>query len=266
METNNFEIAIITRGRVNDQVTIENLAVNLRKFVVIYSDEDDYEELLTRYKSVVKSVLKCPMRGIGNIRHHILETTTSQVVAFADDDLTFGRREGRRLKEIESNDTESQMAMFQWMCDTILNIPDIAITSVPFITMNREPNGGVKYNQRFWSFWAVSVAKYRTQRTAYKMDKWLIKEDFVTGISMLLRGLRIALNHDYFWRQQLSNQPGGCSIYRNVAMQNEYAKRICEAFPGFVSLKVKKGWGGEMNQPFYDVKINWKKLYECGKG
>jgi hypothetical protein len=267
-----LHIAIITRGRIDEQRTLRQMSPEVRKYVTLYVHPGEKSQHEKNWGGKVHDIVDCPKeaKNIGEIREWVAWNAPNGKVIFADDDLKFCVRK----KDYKSPKTmipknytpeeilEHQTDMFNWMWKT-LDEPDIGVVSVPQRQYNLPNTPFLERDKRFYSFWGLNVEKYTDERNDVFMSQWPIKEDFIVGIAMRQMGYHIAINNGYAWDSWDSNHAGGCSNYRTIQMQNDIAKRMAEKWPDFVSIKVRnnKHWGGEFEgKESLDVTIKWSKI------
>ena len=95
-----------------------------------------------------------------------------------------------------------------------------------------------------------------------RFDILPLMEDFHVTLSLLELGYPNLVLQNFCWGQIASNNPGGCSLYRNMQMQKDAATKLHELHPKFVKIITKKnktGWK-DMDERT-DVRIQWKKAF-----
>lgn len=271
-----MNIAIITRGRIEQQKALKRLTPNIRQHVTLfcYEGEGVYHE--RNWGGGVRGVVEYPstLSHIGEIREWVILHSTESKIIMLDDNVRFSVVTEDRPSPLVINDknlSESEMSevlqkIFDWLWEAI-HEPDVAISGLSFRPFNRKQHGGVKYNERFFAVWGLDIDKYLDQYTdrPLLMSDWGLKEDFIAGISVIQNGYKIAINYDYaFDKCQGANQSGGCSLYRTIEYSNEISRRMAIEFPDIVKLREKDGrvgWNGEfLGKKFLEVTINWDKI------
>ena len=61
------------------------------------------------------------------------------------------------------------------------------------------------------------------------------------------------------------NNPGGCSDYRTLDLQESAIVKLCKLFPDFTKMKLKQGWAGDPNKMIKGITFYWKKSFNKKK-
>jgi len=61
------------------------------------------------------------------------------------------------------------------------------------------------------------------------------------------------------------NNPGGCSIYRDLEMETKSVEYLMAQYPMSTKPRMKKGWVGDPNVMRKAVTIQWKRAFDHGK-
>jgi hypothetical protein len=93
-----------------------------------------------------------------------------------------------------------------------------------------------------------------------------VMHDFDLTLQLLRLGLPNRVSFEYCWNQRGSNKAGGCSTYRDAALQQKSAEQLKHDHPDFVKVVLKKtkdAWKGMQER--YDVNVQWRKAYDSGR-
>lgn len=270
----NIYIALTTRGRVDVQKTLQILHPDVLKHVSLFCHPGELKAHKKNWGGKVKLIEEYDSgtKNLAEIREWLAYNAPDGKIIFMDDNIVFGvRQEGyktpRALNKNNFTDKEIrdyQIEMFNFLWDS-LDRKDVAIAGISFRPFNREGMPETEMNKRFFAIWGLNTKKYYSQRKepVYMLD-WPIKEDFAAGIAVRRLGYNILLTNKFaFDKNNGSNAKGGCSNYRNVEMMNRETKRMAEAFPDIVRIKVRnnKNWGGDFkDKESLDVIIQWSKI------
>lgn len=267
-------IAMTTRGRIDNQKTLQRLHPEVLKCVSIFCHPGELSQHKKNWGDKVRSIEEYDpeAKNLAEIREWLAFNAPGDKIIFMDDNIDFSIRRTRDdslLTLIKKNYTdeeirEYQTEMFNWMWDN-LDEEKIAITGISFRGFNLCSDPEIEMNKRFFALWGLNVKKYYSQvNQPIYMSDWPIKEDFATGIAMRRMGYNIIVNNKFaFGKPSGANCKGGCSTYRNVELMNSESKRMAEAFPDIVKLKVKKSknWNGDFKgKEAIDVVIYWSKI------
>lgn len=273
IENPTFAIYIPTRGRVGRQVTREYFPAST---LVVPVDE------LQVYQAEPGSMLACPRKidGISATRQWILETATEDFVVMMDDDLRFYTWEDMdKPKKLRKADPEELAECLPQVIKAV-NAADVIHASIgPRMFAPERVKGGRciwRYNAK-----ANNVHIYNRQRVLeemsggsgiegsgidFKFTDVRLMEDYHVTLSLLRRGYHNLEYNGIVWNQDQSGAKGGCSEYRDEAMQAEAARQLKELHNQFVTVERKfssSGRGAMSHRT--DVKINWRKAYESAR-
>lgn len=118
----------------------------------------------------------------------------------------------------------------------------------------------------------VSLAEKNTRTLrvlAYRTEDFLsvehcrvpVMEDMDVNLQLLRSGRTNVNSFWYSQGQRGTGARGGCSDYRDEAMQDASARRLAELHPGLVRLRQKKNVSGGLRERT-EVTISWKKTVE----
>lgn len=262
-----YAIYIPTRGRVGRQVTREYFPAST---LVVPVDE------LQAYQAEPGSMLACPREidGISATRQWILETATEDYVIMMDDDLRFYTWEDmdNPVKLVKFDDVPT---LAECLYQVILAIRAAKVIHATIGPRMFAPER-IKRGERYWRYVvkANNVHIYDRTRVLEEMNGGdsgntfsfmdvKLMEDYHVTLSLLRRGYHNLEYNGMVWNQDQSGMRGGCSEYRDEAMQAQAAHQLKELHDQFVTVERKHSSSarGAMSTRT-DVKINWRKAYE----
>lgn len=253
-------IYIPTRGRVGNQKTWESISPKWRERTFLVTNSEDEADSL---EMLGYPVLLSPTTGIADKRQWIVENhdrKLGNVVMMLDDDFIFAeRRKDEPSKFIKVTTAE------QW--DTMM---DRAERMMDFVAWGGISSRGganrIVSPYRFISrINGAMLLNLDLTDTSFRFDKTTLMEDFSMGLQHLTRGYpTMLLNMFTYDDSHGPNADGGCSSYRDAALQLEAVMELQEMFPDFVSIVSRPGWKG-MGPTRPDVRIQWAKAYQYGQ-
>jgi hypothetical protein len=255
-------IIIPTHGRVNAQLTVQNLPKGkFMKRVTLVCPEQEYNRLRdmrTDYEVVVQPD---PTWKITAKREWIIQEWVRrgyEKIFMLDDDLRFATRKsaaGAALIPIADAKLEAE---FQRIEDKLsFEFPHVGFAQ-------RQGNNTIKETGWKTPGKMVCTLGYYLPVVAKEVDWSLIelREDMCTTLQLLLKGYPNALWTDTVADQREFSAPGGCSRYRTVEMNNEEARRLAALFPQYITLADRKYQDGSNR---VEVVIQWQKALEEGR-
>lgn len=269
-------IALTTRGRVDSQKTLSRLHPEVLKHVSLFCHPGELKLHQKNWEGKVKEIHEYDSNtsNLAEVREWLAYNAPGGKIIFIDDNITFSvRLVGYKTPRVLNSNNfspeeilEHQTNMFNWLWDAI-DDKSVGIAGVSFRPFNRTGMDDVEKNKRFFAIWALDCNKYYSQvqdKNAIYMSDWPIKEDFATGIAMRKMGYDILVTNQFaFDKVSGSNAKGGCSNYRNVEFMNSETRRMAEAFPDIISIKVRNNnnWGGDFEgRESLDVIVHWSKI------
>lgn len=253
---------IPTLGRVNKQVTLNNLPEILHQFVVLVTTEEEHGALCATHPGIKIAI--CPVKGIGGTRQWICDQHDTDKfgphITMLDDDLRFFSRRQDDNTKFEQATDESIIAMFNAIGYSLLEHPLVGVCAreggnritVPFVT-----------NTRILRLLAYDVAILRKEDV--KFDRLIVMEDFDVALQLLEKGYPNLVIANWCHDQGGSNTAGGCSLYRTMEKQAEGAHGLKALHPKFVSVvekETKTAWNGQKRT---DVIVHWKKAFNANR-
>lgn len=259
-----MKIYIPSMGRPYNQVTLKNIPKKWRKTTCLVVPQKEYEE----YSSVAEEYnvsIVCPpknIKGIAKTRQYILDVCNERTCLMLDDDMDFCYREDMGSPKLTTIDNDNDM-------NKMLSIIERLLKKHPMVGIsarqgNNHIDEEVRIASRMMNAYAFDVPVLR--KLGIKFGRLEVMEDFDVTLQLLERGIANAVIYKYCWNQRRSGAKGGCSSYRTAEMQESAAKKLKTLHPDFVEVvekNSKSAWNGMEVRT--DVKIQWRKAYECGK-
>lgn len=201
-------------------------------------------------------------RGIAKVRRWIGEYAKAYGIEkflMLDDDVSFFTRradDDTRLRKSEPSDVAE---MVQAVRDALNSYGHVGISA-----RGGNNNAGTgakplaKDNTR-----TIRALAYRTEDfLSVEHGRVVVMEDFDVNLQLLRKGIPNTCLHYWATDQAGTQQPGGCSDYRNHQNHEESAHMLAELHHPFVRTRLKKNkTGGEFGTRT-EVTIYWKKAYE----
>ena len=251
----NLRIYIPSLCRADRQRTHKSIPQLWQPYVTIVVGAGE-EELYER-NNPGAYIVACPLEGISNVRQWIMENANCKYVLMLDDDMTFNVRRGERLLVAEPVEVGHMIGILeQWLRMGFVHVGISARQG------NNHVDGDFAEVTRVNNAYAFNVDKFHV--AGARFDRLPVMEDFDVTLTLLEKGYPNRVTYKYAWGQAASGEAGGCSIYRNDAMQEQAAFRLKELHPHSVTIKKKvskQAWGGFSASARYDVNIQWKKAY-----
>lgn len=258
----NFTIFIPTMGRVDNQITLSDLATHpdllkMTKLVVRDFEFDDYD--FTHGDKVEVIALPSDIEDIGQTRQWIVDNCPTDYLIMLDDDLRFYKRLPESVS-LRYTDGEQLYAMFEELLEW-MEFDGVPITGISARQGNNRVEG--RYSEVTRQMFAHGVDVQKFKELGLRYDNLKLMEDFHLLLSLFTQGHKNRIFYEYCCGQPESNADGGCSTYRTGEAQKEAAESLEFDFPDFVTVVIKKpktGWKGMEER--HDVRVQWKKAYQ----
>lgn len=281
-------IFILTRGRADRQITLNNLPPILWRHTYLVVEKEEETSHAIRYGNKVR-IIPFPkgygnflIEGSGNfsdkkqwtvewINKNNMESLFPDgkhlqfinYFFFVDDDLKFDIRRNGKLKPAKGREVYNA---FKSLYHTMRTDGYAHVAMSP-----REGNNWVESNyqiagraMRICGFDLETIKKHKL-----KFNRTVLMADFDITLQLLELGYPNQINYKYANGQRKSNDDGGCSLYRTPERMREAAHALHKLHPKFVTVKEKKTskpWAGFDTNTRTDVQVSWKKAYNFGKG
>jgi hypothetical protein len=262
-----LKIYIPTLGRVNRQITFEQMPPKVREITTLVVHDDEFHQ----HRELGRNVLSCPIQGdgIGPVRDWILARAAmrgEKYIMMLDDDLTVQRRAkgGRILNATEAEYLEA----LEWVEETLASGITACGLGVRFLAWAEKVKEYAEPARMMQSLaYNVKMVKMSGARFMHGFEDMpkALMTDFNMTLQLLRNGLtnRVSLLHRITPRAP--NAPGGCATWRTEALQSKSAMRLANLHPEVVSIREKKGWTG-MGPKMWDVNVQWKKALRGTNG
>lgn len=205
----------------------------------------------------------CKAKGIALTRQWIIENAdvSDNVVLMLDDDLSSWswRYETDKIGYKRATEAERERGFAEF--EKIMKKHAHGSIGHRLFANNR---GAIEDNTR--QLRALAYNTLTMQRLGVKF-RLPVMEDFDVQLQFLKLGYA-SVQYNYLTQEQRgSNEPGGCSTYRNHQVQADAAHRLAKLHPECVKVvqkKLDKGWGGDMGSERTDVTVAWAKAAKIG--
>ena len=214
------------------------------------------------------NILPCPDKGISMTRQWILDNCKAKYAMMIDDDMQFGIRDGKKLK----NCTRTQVGELFSLLERWLRIGFVHVGVSQRFGNNRIEEPFVEVT-RMNNAYAYNCEVMRKLKKEHGIGfHWLeeqnpeatVMEDFAVTLNLFKLGYKNRVTYNFCWSQKMSGMDGGCSSYRTYDAQKTSAFEIAKHFPN-IAIPVKKEakveWKG-IGFKRWDLRIMWKKAYE----
>ncbi len=262
-----MRIYIPTLFRNKTQITLNRLPEKLLGDVVMVLDKEDHISKADGTLQCVNQLI-CPKRGIGHVRQWIMDNHDVKKhgpnLLMLDDDLRFFvRRKDDPSKFLPAQDKDIIECI-----KTIENLMTYADDPYAHAGILAREGGNrvqsrLRENTRLLRALAYNVSIFRKEKIRF--DRLPVMEDFDVALSLIEKGYKNVAVAQWCQDQTRSNAPGGCSTYRDLALQAAGAEGLKKLHPDFVALRRVKtltAWNGAER---LDVKIEWRKCYAASQ-
>jgi len=258
-------IIIPTLGRINKQITYNNLPEKYKDITKFVVQQHEYDEMNSLYPN---KVLCLPenINTIAPAREWIFnEFKHTRFIVF-DDDLDFvikdpNPNEGTKWlsKKFNDEDFDHVFNLFDdWMNEGIVYGGMLPAWVIPDIRQ-----WPIRENQRIMTNVFYDGPKIPND---IKWNRVPAAEDFDVNLQLLTRGFKNRISSRYMVTCSETNAEGGCSIWRTLEVHNDAQKLLHKLWPEFVTLKEKTvasgPWKGQIKLA---TTIYHKKAYESSK-
>jgi len=250
-------IFIPTLNRVDEQYTLAWFSdAFIRKYdVTIVCPPKE----LTKHAKYDRNVLVCDKKGIGPTRQFIMEYAQyngiEKVIMCDDDHIHWYHRISPDSYHLRNATKPECEAMFERIFKKLDEYAMVGMSA-------RSGNNRFFPATELEAIRQNNIHGIRTDiyfQEGIRFDRVPLMEDFDVILSFLEAGYPNLLLVDVAWGQLSSNAPGGCSTYRNNALQTTAAYALKALHPKFVTVHKKKAatWGEMAERD--DVICYWKK-------
>jgi TET-associated glycosyltransferase-like protein len=253
-----MQIVIPTRGRIDQQITLQQLPRELRKRTTLVCPEEEALPLACCWNDVGIVPQPDPTMTIARKRGWIMREWLRcgyDKVLMLDDDLSFATRiseTNRRLRPIHGEEFDAEIQRLEQKLGP--EFPHVGFG----------PRQGNHLKEAGWQTpdrMMCSLAYY-LPIVVKECDLGRIetREDMDVSLQLLRKGYRNAV-----WHTTVSDQkfdaPGGCRLWRTIEHSNADAYKLSQLHPGYVSVAER---GYKASVPRKEVICQWQKALADG--
>jgi len=258
-------IIIPTLGRMDKQVTYNNLPDRYKDITKFVVQVHEYEPMKERYGDKVLCLPK-EVNRIAPTREWIFNTFKDTRHMVFDDDLDFVVKEpnpGEGTKWLsrrftDEDFTEAFGLLEQWMDEGIAYGGFLPAWVIPDVKQ-----WPVRECQRMMTNWFFNGPKIPRD---LEWSRVAAAEDFDVNLQLLTRGFKNRISSKYMVTCSETNAEGGCSTWRTLEVHNEAQLLLAELWPDFVKVREKivpsGPWKGQVKLA---TTIQHKKAYESSQ-
>lgn len=256
-------IYINSANRADNVLTIRQFPIAWKKFTHIVVPKDQASSY-EHYGWPVLALPKTVPSFLPPQRQWIMENAACDYVFLMDDDLTFDYRyEGLCLKRSDD------VAMGKMIKDVLELMETYSLVGISCRSVNTLEHGSVKKNKGNMNrCYCVNRSHFLSEKCTFApFDSFLIEDLYVT-LTMMKAGHPTCILYTYAQEHKVSNDKGGCSLYRTLELEEKSAKYIVKAFPDITRLRVKKNKAGNFGKPILNgmvmkvsVTVDWKSFW-----
>jgi len=256
------DIIIPTLGRINNQVTYNNLPEKYKKLTRFVVQAHEYAEMVKLYGDQVYC-LPTEINRIAATREWIFNNWNHTRHLVFDDDLGFVVKEPNdpdadtkwKSREFTEQDYDDAFALLDaWMDDGISYGGMLPAWVIPDVRQ-----WPVRENQRMMTNWFFDGPSIPTD---LEWSRVSAAEDFDVNLQLLTRGFRNRISAKYMVSCSETNAAGGCSTWRTLEVHNEAQEKLASLWPSFVKINKKEvaagPWKGKIKLA---TTIQHKKAY-----
>jgi hypothetical protein len=255
-----MQIVIPTRGRIEQQLTLQSLPRELRKRTTIVCPESEAVALSYEHADVEIVVQPDPAWAISRKRAWIMRTWLEagyDKIIMLDDDLTFSTRiskNGTRLRPIRG---EELILEFERLANKLgPACPHVGFG--PRQLNHKKKAGWQSPGKMVYSlgyFLPIVVKECELGRIE-------TREDYDVNLQLLRKGYANAVWHTTVTDQREFDAPGGATDERTIERSNADAYKLAELHPGYVRVEHKSY---KKSVPRLEPICQWKKALEDGR-
>lgn len=254
-----MKIYIPTKGRIKNQLTLENLPPELYVQAVLVCPPSEVNRMRQNHEHA--QILAQPDENmeIYQKRAWLVEQCPEDKMIMLDDDLRFAvRREDDPAKFRKAEPADIFIAFQE-----LENILSEAVPHAGFavrgmgIGETAQEGGWQEAKRMIYTLgYYLPIARYWAE-----WGRMRIREDMDITLQLLSMGFPNWVNHSFVTDQKYGN-PGGATSERNVQISNEAAELLAELHPGYVALEEKT----YLNSPSrLEVRCQWQKALKDGR-
>jgi hypothetical protein len=258
-------IIIPTLGRMDKQITYNNLPKKYQDITKFVVQAHEFEEMDSRYLGKVLCLPK-EINRIAPTREWIFNKFKDCDHMVFDDDLDFvvkepnegGETKWKSRKFTEQDFDDAFNLMNAWIDEGIAYGGLLPAWVIPDVKQ-----WPVRENQRIMTNVFYSGKKIPRD---IQWNRVVAAEDFDVNLQLLSRGFKNRISAKYMVTCSETNAAGGCSTWRTLEVHNEAQRRLAELWPDFIAVREKKvtsgPWKGQIKLA---TTIQHKKAYESSQ-
>jgi hypothetical protein len=255
-----LQIIIPTRGRTNQQLTLQSLPRELRQRTTIVCPKKEAVRLSYLYEDVEIVVQPDPNWTIAKKREWIAQEWMRagyDKIMMMDDDLLFATRVSPTERHLRAIKGDALIPEFK-------RIEEKLGPEFPHVGFGqRQGNHLLPAGWKSPARMIYALAYYLPIVTKEcEFDLVAIREDMCISLQLLLKGYPNAIWPKTVVDQRGYNAPGGASDERTVEISNQEARKLAELFPGYVSV-VQRDYKASVRR--LEVAVQWKRALEDGQ-
>lgn len=259
---------ILTRGRLDRQITYSNLPGIIKRHTYLVVDQDEDTKYSDKFQRIVfpKGFGNFLIDGSGNFSDKKQWSSEwcfkhgYKYMILLDDDLKFDcRRDGKLKPSTIVEITCGLYLLVNWLRE---GYSHVAMSPREGNNWEEKDFAEVGRAMRVCGFNLEIIRKHNL-----KFNRTILMADFDITLQLLELGYPNKISYKYANGQRKSNDDGGCSLYRTPERMREAALSLQKLHPKFVKVtekKTSKPWAGFDTNVRTDVQISWKKAYEYG--
>ncbi len=270
-----FQPIIFTRGRLHDQITLNQFPEWLQQLTKLFVYPEEYDEHNAKYGYMCQ-VIKCPddVRGIAKRREYAAKYLNNNAIQWQlDDDLTFckAKPDGQDgtwpfLKFTamqDDTDWENLIDDIMTACDSGFwvgglgqRISPAGIADFPFSVNSRV------YTNTWFDFRKINPERFDWIGRAWKEDEFL-PEDFHIQCQMVMKGIPVINMNKWASAGNKTQAAGGCATTRTLENHNKGMIRFADEWSNCTTLRWKDSWVKDKKKAALTIRLG--KLYKQDK-
>jgi hypothetical protein len=270
MMNDQLQIIIPTRGRKEDQLTVQSLGKEFMHRTTLVCPQKDYGSLRGLREDYNVVVQPDTNWKIAQKREWIIQEWNKRghnKIIMLDDDLRFATR-------ISDNDWHLRPIGGEELIQEFQRIEDKLGEEFPHVGFGQR-QGNNQLAEVGWKIPGKQVCTlgYYLPIVAKEVrwDLVELREDMCATLQLLLKGYPNAVWTETVVDQREFDAPGGCSTYRTVEMSNIEAEKLASLYPQYVSTVTRKynekkqGGKKKVSTTRIETIIQWNKALEEGQ-
>lgn len=260
-----IKILIPTHGRVNSQITYDNLCTQVRANARLVVHPDEYKQHTEQGRKVI--ICEEQGKGMARVRSWMFDwcvRTNTDKVLFLDDDLTLQKRRPD-LRVIGASTPDQQIEMMRWVEETLDTYDHCAFTERNAAWSDKNETRVATKGIQCVGYNVGRINKETDCRFNKDVPDWFFIEDYHMTLQLFKIGRPNIVSRLYRVNFGPSNAVGGCSLHRTQQSMEKAAKLLESLHPEFVKAvqkETKTSFGGGTR---WNVKVQWKKAYESSQ-